>query len=81
MHKPPKGKNAQTHGLKPLCVFRRAPKASHLISFVSLYPSHIICISVSEGEGYCPMIFQTTFYTHVHKYIITSEISFPFQKF
>ena len=24
------------------------------------------------------MILQTTFYTHVHKHIITSKISFPF---
>ena len=40
--------------------------------------SHIICITVSEGERYCLMIFQTTFYNHVHKHIITPEISFPF---
>ena len=50
----------------------------HLISSISLYSSHIICITISEGEGYCPMNFQTTFYTHVYKHIITSEIPFPF---
>ena len=59
-------------------VFRQAPTASHLISYVSLYSSRIICITVSEGEGYCLMIFQTTLYTHVHKHIITPEISFLF---
>ena len=50
----------------------------HLKSSVSLYSSHIVCITISEGEGYCPIIFQKTFYTHVHKHIITFEISFPF---
>lgn len=41
MHKPPKGTRAQTHGPKPLCVIRRAPKAFYLI-----------CIIVTGGEGY-----------------------------
>ena len=79
MHIPLKGKSTQTYGPKPLCIFRQTPKVSHLILSVSLYSSHIICITVSEGEGYRLMIFQTTFNTHVHKHIITYEIIFYFQ--
>ena len=74
----PKRQKRPTYDPKPLCMFRQTPKASHLISSVSLYSSHIIYITVSEGEGYCLMIFQTTFNTHVHKHIITYEISFYF---
>ena len=44
----PKGKNAQAYDANPLCMFRRAPKVSHLI-----------CIAVFRGKKYYPMILKT----------------------
>ena len=63
----PKGQYAQVHGPNPLCVLRWTSKVSHLI-----------CITIFGGEEYCLIILQITFYTHIHKHIITFEISFSF---
>lgn len=41
LHKPQNGKNTQTHGLKPLCVFKWSPMTFNLIG-----------ITVTGGEGY-----------------------------
>ena len=74
---PKRQKHPNTRPKASMCV-QTGPKglSSHII--LSLYSSHIICITVSGREGYRPIILQTTFYTHVYKRIITSEISFPF---
>ena len=57
MHKRSKGKSAQLDGPKPLCVFRRAPKSSHLI-----------CIIVIGGEGHCSTSLRTNLYIYTHKH-------------
>ena len=52
MHMPLKDKNAQTHDPKPLCVFRRALKASHLILSVSLYLEEMVLSNDLKNNDY-----------------------------